>query len=382
MAAPTHEQKRDLFQRHFMLGKLEPGEIDTLARRAGVESYRAGQEIFAKDSPGRTMFAVLQGSVKIVSLSPTGTEVVLSVIHPGDFFGEIAVIDGEGRTAGAAAMTDCELLIIDRRDVLPMFERHPEIWMMLMQILCQRLRRTNEQVEDVLARVGRLKRFLAPQLAELIVSQDDAKILESHRREIVVVFCDLRGYTAFTETAEPEEVLKFLREYHGALGPLVAQYEGTLDHFSGDGIMVFFNDPVPCPDPVERAIKMAMSMREAASKLITAWRRRGCELGFGSGIAQGYATLGQIGFSERSGYTAIGTVCNLAARLCAEAKDGQILVSSRIAEAIEAVATLEDLGNLELKGLRRPVAAFNVVQSTSPAEARPNLTVVASSPGV
>ena len=127
MAALTHEQKRDLFQSHFLLGKLEPGEIDTLARRAGVESYRAGQEIFAKGSPGRTMFAVLQGSVKIVSASPTGKEVVLSVIHAGDFFGEIAVIDGEGRTAGAAAMTDCELLIIDRRDVRPMFERHLEI---------------------------------------------------------------------------------------------------------------------------------------------------------------------------------------------------------------------------------------------------------------
>jgi adenylate cyclase len=228
--------------------------------------------------------------------------------------------------------------------------------------------RVAEQVEE-LGRVGRLKRFLAPQLAELIVSQGDEKILESHRREIVVVFCDLRGYTAFTETSEPEEVLKFLREYHGALGPLVSQFEGTLDQFSGDGIMVFFNDPVPCPDPAERAVKMGMAMREEAAKLIAAWRRHGCELGFGAGIAQGYATLGQIGFSERSGYTAIGTVCNLAARLCAEAKDGQILVSSRIAEAVEAVATLEDLGNLELKGLRRPVAAFNVVQSASSAEA-------------
>src|SRR5262250_1082448 len=241
--------------------------------------------------------------------------------------------------------------------------------------------RVAEQVEE-LGRVGRLKRFLAPQLAELIVSHGDEKILESHRREIVVVFCDLRGYTAFTETAEPEEVLDFLREYHGALGPLVSRFEGTLDQFSGDGIMVFFNDPVPCPDPAERAVKMAVAMREAASKLIGAWRRRHrSELGFGVGIAQGYATLGQIGFSERSGYTAIGTVCNLAARLCAEAKDGQILVSSHIAEAVEAVAKLEDLGNLELKGLRRPVAAFNVVQSTSAADARPNLTVVASGPG-
>ena len=220
MAAPMHEQRRDLLQRHsLLLGKLEPSEIDTLVTRARVERYRAGQEIYAKGSPGRTMISVLQGSVKIVSQSPTGKEVVPNVIHAGEVLGEISVIDGEERSAGAAAMTDCELLIIDRRDVLLMFESHLEICMMLMQILCR-----SEQVEDVLfrsrglearvaeqveelGRVGRLKRFLSPQLAELIVSQGDEKILESHRREIVVVFCDLRGYTAFTETAEPEEVL-------------------------------------------------------------------------------------------------------------------------------------------------------------------------------
>jgi adenylate cyclase len=219
--------------------------------------------------------------------------------------------------------------------------------------------RVAEQVEE-LGRVGRLKQFLAPQLAELIVSQGDENILESHRREIVVVFCDLRGYTAFTETAEPEEVLAFLREYHGALGPLVAEFEGTLDQFSGDGIMVFFNDPVPIPDPAERAVKMAVAMREAAGNLIAAWRRRGRELGFGAGIAQGYATLGQIGFAERSGYTAIGTVCNVAARLCAEAKDGQILLSQRVAVAVEGTATLEEIGALTLKGLMQPVVAYNV----------------------
>src|SRR5262249_6849418 len=164
-------------------------------------------------------------------------------------------------------------------------------------------------------------------------------------------------------------VLDFLREYHGALGPLVSQFEGTLDQFSGDGIMVFFNDPVPCPDPAERAVRMAIAMREAAGELIATWHIHGCELGFGVGIAQGYATLGQIGFSERSGYTAIGTVCNLAARLCDAAKDGQILVSSRIAQAINNVARLDDLGNLELKGLRRPVAAFNVTELVSGASA-------------
>ena len=224
--------------------------------------------------------------------------------------------------------------------------------------------RIAEQVEE-LGRVGRLKRFLAPQLAKLIVSQGDEKILESHRREIVVVFCDLRGFTAFAEAAEPEEVLDFLREYHGALGPLVSQFEGTLDQFSGDGIMVYFNDPVPIPDPAERAIKMAIAMREAAWSLTAAWRERGRELGFGAGIAQGYATLGQIGFSERSGYTAIGTVCNVAARLCGEAKDGQILLSQRVNVALKGSVATEQFGALVLKGLTQPVVAYNVPLTAS-----------------
>jgi adenylate cyclase len=227
--------------------------------------------------------------------------------------------------------------------------------------------RVAEQVDE-LGRVARLKRFLAPQLAELIVSRGNEKILESHRREIVVVFCDLRGYTPFTETAEPEEVLDFLREYHGALGPLVAEYEGTLDQFSGDGIMVFFNDPVPILDPAERAVKMTVAMREAAGDLIAAWRRRGRELGFGAGIAQGYATLGQIGFAERSGYTAIGTVCNVAARLCGEAKDGQILLSQRVNVALQGSVATEQVGALALKGLTQPVMAYNVLLApTQPA---------------
>jgi class 3 adenylate cyclase len=219
--------------------------------------------------------------------------------------------------------------------------------------------RVAAQVEE-LTRVGRLKRFLAPQLAELIVSQGNEKALESHRREIVVVFCDLRGYTAFTETAEPEEVLDFLRQYHGALGPLVSQFEGTLDQFSGDGIMVFFNDPVPIPDPADRAIRMAMAMRKAAGALTAEWRQRGRALGFGVGIAQGYATLGQIGFSDRSGYTAIGTVCNVAARLCAEAADGQILLSQRVNAALKGGATTEQVGALALKGITQPVVTYNV----------------------
>ena len=211
-------------------------------------------------------------------------------------------------------------------------------------------------------RMGALKRFLAPQLAELIIARGEDSVLQSHRRDIVVVFGDLRGYTAFAETAEPEELLDLLNAYHAAVGPIVTRSEGTLDHFSGDGIMVFFNDPLPCPDAAERAVRMAIEMREALLELQTEWKKRGRQIGFGLGIAQGYATLGQIGFAERVGYTAIGTVCNLAARLCAEAKDGQILVSQRIAAAAEGIAPLEEIGDLALKGLSQAVAVYNVAQ--------------------
>ena len=214
-------------------------------------------------------------------------------------------------------------------------------------------------------RVGRLKRFLAPQLAEMIVSTGDEGILESHRRDIVVVFCDLRGYTSFAETGEPEEVWAVLREFHAAVGPLVTRFEGTLDHFSGDGLMVYFNDPLPCTDPADRAVRMAVAMREAVGEMMSGWQRRGFDLGFGIGVAQGYATLGRIGFEERVDYTAIGTVTNLAARLCGEARDGQILLSKRVATAVEGSVTLEEIGSLALKGLSQAVAVYNVAGEVS-----------------
>jgi GAF domain-containing protein len=220
-----------------------------------------------------------------------------------------------------------------------------------------------------LEQTGKLRRFLAPQLADLIVARGDESILESHRREIVVVFCDLRGFTAFAERAEPEELMALLRDYHAAMGPIVARFEGTLDHYAGDGIMVFFNDPLPTPEPAKRAIEMAVAMREAAAEVIKTWRRHGHDIGFGVGISQGYATLGQIGFAERMDYTAIGTVTNLAARLCAEAKDGQILISRRVATAIEEAAALEEIGDLSLKGLSQAVAVYNVVAVAAPASA-------------
>ena len=190
-------------------------------------------------------------------------------------------------------------------------------------------------------------------------------MLESHRREIVVLFCDMRGFTAFSETAEPEDVMAVLREYHGVLGPLIHRYEGTLERYTGDGMIVIFNDPVPCPDPALRAVRLAVEMREAVSSLARSWTDRGYEIGCGVGIAQGYATLGQIGFEGRFDYTAMGTVTNLASRLCDEAKDGQILVTQRVAAVLGGLADLELLGNIELKGLNRPVAVLNVAGLTA-----------------
>ena len=221
-------------------------------------------------------------------------------------------------------------------------------------------RRVEEQLKE-LEHAGRLKRFLSPQLAELIVSSEDEGFLESHRREITVVFCDLRGFTAFSETGEPEEVMGVLREYHTSMGEIIFRFEGTLERFAGDGLMVFFNDPRPCPDPANRAVKMAAAMRESVGELIRKWQKHGHQLGFGVGISQGYATLGKIGFEGRFDYAAIGTVTNLASRLCDEAQSGQILISQRVLAGIEDLVDVEPMGELALKGLQRTVTAYNVV---------------------
>ena len=212
-----------------------------------------------------------------------------------------------------------------------------------------------------LERARHLRRFLPAQLAELIVARGDEDILKPHRRDIVVVFCDLRGFTAFAETAEPEEVFDLLQEYHAAVGPEVVAGEGTVGHFAGDGIMIYFNDPMPCTDPVGRAVRMALAMRDKVADLQSGWRLKGRAIGFGVGMAQGLATLGEIGFAERIDYTATGAVCNMAARLSAEAKDGEILVGPRIAAAVDNAVSLEAIGEVCLKGISRPVAAYNIV---------------------
>src|SRR5437870_6739559 len=225
--------------------------------------------------------------------------------------------------------------------------------------------RVQEQVAQ-LERLGRLKRFFSPQLAELIVGGGAEDPLRSHRRDVTVVFLDLRGFTAFAETSEPEEVMGVLREYHAEMGTLILAHEGTLERFTGDGMMIFFNDPMPVPDAPARAVRMAVAMRGRVDELLVEWKKRGYDLDFGVGVAQGYATIGAIGFEGRLDYGAIGTVTNLAARLCGEAKPGQILVSQRVLGAVEALVEAEELGGLALKGFSKPVPAFNVLGPKAP----------------
>jgi adenylate cyclase len=221
-------------------------------------------------------------------------------------------------------------------------------------------RRVADQITQM-ERLGRLKRFFSPQLAELILSGDTEDPLKSHRREVTVVFLDLRGFTAFAETSEPEEIMAVLREYHGEMGKVILVHEGTLERFAGDGMMVFFNDPVPVDDPAARAVRMVLAMRERLAELTSKWKKRGFDLGFGAGIAQGYATIGAVGFEGRWDYGAIGTVTNVAARLCGEAKPGQILIAQRVLASVEELVEVDLVGDLMLKGLLRPVATFNLL---------------------
>jgi adenylate cyclase len=222
-------------------------------------------------------------------------------------------------------------------------------------------RRVEEQVAQ-LERLGRLKRFFSPQLAEMIVAGGAEDPLKTHRREVTVVFLDLRGFTAFAETAEPEEVMGVLREYHTEMGKLILAHEGTLERFTGDGMMIFFNDPVPVANAAERAIRMALAMRDSVAELKAKWHKLGYDLDFGVGIAQGYATIGAIGFEGRMDYGAIGTVTNLASRLCGEAKPGQILISQRLLANVDEMVEAEPVGELTLKGFHRSITAHNILR--------------------
>jgi adenylate cyclase len=224
--------------------------------------------------------------------------------------------------------------------------------------------RVADQVDEI-ERTGRLRRFLPPQVADLIVASGTEKQLESHRREITALFCDLRGFTGFSESSDPEDVMTLLRDYHAAIGEIIVKYNGTLERYAGDGVMVVFNDPIPIHNPALQAVRMALEMRVAIGALTEKWRRLGHDIGFGIGISHGYATLGTIGFEGRFDYAAIGTVSNVASRLCDEAKPGQILISPRVLMAVEDAVTVEPVGEFELKGIRRPIAAYNVLAAKS-----------------
>ena len=224
--------------------------------------------------------------------------------------------------------------------------------------------RVADQVSEI-ERMGRLRRFLPPQVADLIVASGSEKQLESHRREITALFCDLRGFTGFTESADAEDVIALLRDYHAAIGEIIIKYNGTLERYAGDGVMVVFNDPVPVQNPALQAVLMALELRDALGALTQTWSRLGHDIGFGIGIAHGFATLGTIGYEGRFDYAAIGTVSNVASRLCDEAKPGQILISARVLTKVENAVTVEPVGEFELKGIRRALAAYNVVAAAT-----------------
>jgi class 3 adenylate cyclase/putative methionine-R-sulfoxide reductase with GAF domain len=224
--------------------------------------------------------------------------------------------------------------------------------------------RVTDQVSEI-ERMGKLRRFLPPQVADLIVASGSEKQLESHRREITALFCDLRGFTGFSESSDPEDVMALLRDYHAAIGGIINKYGGTLERYAGDGVMVVFNDPIPVDNPALRAVLMAIEMRAAIGELIEKWRKLGHDIGFGIGIAHGFATLGTIGFEGRFDYAAIGTVSNVASRLCDEAKPGQILISPRVLMAVEKDITVEPVGDFALKGIRRPLTAYNVLAANA-----------------
>jgi len=323
-------------------------------------------------------------------LPPTGTPLdrlfhTKKLIHTPDVSTE-PVHSAPSRLGGARSFVGVPMLkdnnligaiIIYRQEVRPFTEKQIELVQnfaaqAVIAIenarLLNDLNKLNQQLEQRVAdqvgeieRMGRLRRFLPPQVADLIVASGGEKQLESHRREITALFCDLRGFTGFSESSDPEDVMALLREYHAAIGEIINKYGGTLERYAGDGVMVVFNDPIPVDNPALQAVLMAIDMRAAIGELIEKWRKLGHDIGFGIGIAHGFATLGTIGFEERFDYAAIGTVSNVASRLCDEAKPGQILISPRVLMAVEKDITVEPVGDFALKGIRRPLTAYNVV---------------------
>jgi class 3 adenylate cyclase len=291
----------------------------------------------------------------------------LPLLRGGECIGLLTLVGKRPNLFGPSEITQAEsfrdqaLIAIENARLLKELRERTEEVEKLNRHLEQRVA---DQVGEI-ERVSRLRRFLPPQVADLIVASGTEKQLESHRREITALFCDLRGFTGFTESADAEDVMALLRDYHAAIGELVIKYSGTLERYAGDGVMVIFNDPVPVENPALQGVLMALEMRGSIGALTDKWRRLGHDIGFGIGIAHGFATLGTIGFEGRFDYAAIGTVSNVASRLCDEAKPGQILISPRVLMAVEDAVKVEPVGEFELKGIRRPLAAYNVLEAVS-----------------
>jgi class 3 adenylate cyclase len=377
---------------------------ETLRPFMTPKNYQKDEVVFHKGDLAKEMFLIATGKFRV-----TETDVELL---PARFFGEVGFFaPGNRRTLTVECIEGGHVLSITYEELLKLFLQKPEIgyyslalsvaatthaqqlhrelreknfelersYRLVQQqasqleVQSQELVKFNRQLEQRVAdqvgeieRMGRLRRFLPPQVADLIVASGTEKQLESHRREITALFCDLRGFTGFSESSDPEDVMALLREYHAAIGEIIIRYSGTLERYAGDGVMVVFNDPIPVDNPAIQAVQMALEMREAIGALTEKWRQLGHEIGFGIGIAHGYATLGTIGFEGRFDYAAIGTVSNVASRLCDEAKPGQILISPRVLMSVKDAVTVEAVGEFELKGIRRPIAAYNVLAASAP----------------
>jgi len=365
---------------HILVVDDNPTNIDIIGTRLGSQGFHIltaadGEEALAvarAERPDLILLDVMMPKkdgfqvCREIKADPTlsFTPVIL-VTAKADTRDIIAGLDG-GADEYLTKPVDTAALVARVRSILRVKELHDTVQAQAAKLEAQAAElaewnrtleaRVDAQVSQI-ERMARLKRFLPKDVAELLISSDDDWVLRSRRRDVTIVFCDLRGFTAFAERSEPEEVMAVLGEYHAALGRLIQHYEGTLERFAGDGMMVIFNDPVACRDHTEIAVRMALDMREQVHALSEDWRRRGHALGFGIGIARGFATLGRIGFEARSDYAAIGTVSNLASRLCDEAQISQILVSQRVASVIEPMAETRPIGELALKGFaaRTPV---------------------------